>query len=135
MPGALMGTLAYIAPEMFTGQSSSQAADWYAVGVTLFQGLTGRLPSYGETSPRNKSPEVPDDLNALCEALLHADPSLRAGGIETLRKMASVGAPAPGPILVGREGELAMLDEAVARVWDYRAVAIFVEGDSGIGKT
>ncbi len=45
--GALIGTLAYMAPEQVTGAPLTAAADLYALGVTLFQALTGRLPFLG----------------------------------------------------------------------------------------
>src|SRR5262245_26424529 len=38
------GTIGFMAPEQLTGASIGPAADWYAVGVTLYQALTGRRP-------------------------------------------------------------------------------------------
>jgi len=45
--GGLIGTLAYMSPEQITGASISIAADLYALGVTLFEAVTGRLPFLG----------------------------------------------------------------------------------------
>lgn len=42
--GKVIGTLAYMAPEMLRGQPPSASADLYAVGVVLFEMLTGRRP-------------------------------------------------------------------------------------------
>jgi DNA-binding response OmpR family regulator len=42
--GSVLGTLAYMAPERFRPQPYDGKSDVYAVGVTLFQVLTGRLP-------------------------------------------------------------------------------------------
>ena len=45
--GGLMGTVAYMAPEQISGGRIGPAADLYALAVTLFQALTGRLPFLG----------------------------------------------------------------------------------------
>jgi serine/threonine protein kinase len=42
------GTLAYKAPEMLDGVSYTEAVDMWALGVTLFQMVTGREPFYEE---------------------------------------------------------------------------------------
>jgi tetratricopeptide (TPR) repeat protein/TolB-like protein len=46
--GQLVGTPAYIAPEVLLGRSAGPRADIYALGVTLFELATGRLPFAGE---------------------------------------------------------------------------------------
>jgi eukaryotic-like serine/threonine-protein kinase len=45
--GGFFGTVAYMAPEQITGASIGVAADLYALGVTLFEALTGRPPFLG----------------------------------------------------------------------------------------
>ncbi|HET9988093.1 MAG TPA: protein kinase [Kofleriaceae bacterium] len=45
--GGLIGTLAYMSPEQITGAPISIAADLYALGVTLFEALSNRLPFLG----------------------------------------------------------------------------------------
>ncbi|WP_096332969.1 WD40 repeat domain-containing serine/threonine protein kinase [Nannocystis exedens] len=47
--GALLGTPAYMAPELFTGGAASPASDQYAFCVALYQGLYGQWPHAGET--------------------------------------------------------------------------------------
>lgn len=42
--GVLMGTIAYMAPEIFDYCPANQSTDVYALGVTYFQMLTGELP-------------------------------------------------------------------------------------------
>jgi len=44
LPGATLGTLPYLAPELLVGQPPSAASDVYALGVTIFQALTGHAP-------------------------------------------------------------------------------------------
>lgn len=48
-PGKITGTLAYMAPERLTGQSSSVQTDIYALGVILYQILTLQLPFQRKT--------------------------------------------------------------------------------------
>jgi eukaryotic-like serine/threonine-protein kinase len=45
--GGFMGTIAYMSPEQISASPIGFAADLYALGVTLFQALTGRLPFLG----------------------------------------------------------------------------------------
>lgn len=46
-PGAIVGTLAYLAPEQARGGPVDERADLYAVGVILFELLTRRVPFTG----------------------------------------------------------------------------------------
>jgi serine/threonine protein kinase len=46
----MAGTPAYLAPEQHAGGPPSEATDWYAVGVTLYEVLTGASPRVPGTS-------------------------------------------------------------------------------------
>jgi serine/threonine protein kinase len=46
----LVGTLDYMAPEQVEGKAASRQADIYALGVVMFEALTGRLPFDGESA-------------------------------------------------------------------------------------
>ncbi|HYU59083.1 MAG TPA: PASTA domain-containing protein, partial [Actinomycetota bacterium] len=49
-PGTVTGTVQYLAPEQVQGEPSDPRTDLYAVGIVLFELLTGHVPFTGETS-------------------------------------------------------------------------------------
>ncbi len=96
LTGALLGTLAYMAPEQITGaQRPDASTDLYALGVVLFRMLTGQLPFPGPDfvtqhleghppAPSEVAPNLGDAYDALLAALL-----ARASG-DRLRSAAQV---------------------------------------------
>jgi serine/threonine-protein kinase len=48
--GMPLSTAAYVSPEQARGEAPAAAADFYALGVLLYQLITGGLPVYGSTS-------------------------------------------------------------------------------------
>jgi serine/threonine protein kinase len=75
------GTPSYMA-ELFAGSVASESSDLYAVGVTLYELLTRRLP-YGEIEPFQKEPvpptryrpDVPEWLEAVLLKSVGAPPA------------------------------------------------------------
>lgn len=67
--GTIMGTPAYMAPELFTGDTVDHRTDLFAVAVILYQLLTGIKPFTGETlsiimhQVVNIQPPQPSELN------------------------------------------------------------------------
>jgi eukaryotic-like serine/threonine-protein kinase len=155
----LSGTPAYMAPEQAAGHTATTASDLYALGVMLFESLTGRLPisgSVGEVlaakqrdavpAPSSIAEAVPADLDALCQSLLRADPEARAKAAEVRILIGQVAQAAAGehvpaapaePVqpLLGREPELQRMREAYRATLSGTSVVLIVSGESGIGKT
>jgi serine/threonine-protein kinase len=77
--GGLIGTLAYMSPEQITGAPISIAADLYALGVTLFEIVTGRLPFLGPDFVAQHLGEEPPLASTAGENVAAGwDPILRA---------------------------------------------------------
>jgi Cdc6-like AAA superfamily ATPase len=151
----IAGTPAYMAPEQASSARVGPEADWYALGVLLFEALTRRLPFDGSAievmarkqkelppAPGTLAPGVPDDLNELCVALMSLDPSARPKGPEVLRALGagSTEGSASGTHSQTAEfvGRVAELDTLMAAFRDSRRghpVIVLVEGESGVGKS
>jgi eukaryotic-like serine/threonine-protein kinase len=105
MPGTVLGTPAYMAPEQVRGENVDARADVYALGGLLFRCLTGRPPFGGahaiailakvvmESPPRvaEARPEVPASLDALIVRMLSKDPNKRPRDAdEVLRELEGI---------------------------------------------
>jgi len=145
----LTGTLPYMAPEVFAGQSASPASDCYSVGVMLYEALTGEKLFRGgfeqvRSAKLNGEPPAPSelvdvspDLDRLCVALLAREPHRRPSAVDiaALEGRELAVATPRGTELVGRARQLAALDQAYARTLDGQSHAVFVRGPSGMGKS
>ncbi len=88
--GVLMGTPEYMAPELADGHAST-SSDLYALGILLYQMVTGRLPFTGETalavylrqmheqpvSPSRLNTAISQDLEQVILRALDKDPRRR----------------------------------------------------------
>lgn len=152
--GHFFGTPAYISPEQVRGAPLSMASDWYAVGVMLYEALTGRLPFMGTRAdmlwarvrrdarpPESLAPHMPQDLCQLCRELLARDSFERPSGFQIAARVGvrpSVAASphhVTGGAFVGRSRELERLTDCFRQVHKGRTVIAQVVGESGYGKT
>jgi len=107
--GELLGTPQYLAPEQMTGDMVDERADVYALGVILYEMLTGARPTGGRTpseivsrrlrvDPRPPSRLIPitSALNALVLRALARDPARRVRRAADLRAaLLAITPPAP----------------------------------------
>ena len=90
-PGAVFGTVGYMSPEQASGKAVDYRSDQFALGVILYEMLTGRLPFHApsaaetlaaiiRTDPKPISlynEHVPLELTRIVERLLSKDPQDR----------------------------------------------------------
>jgi eukaryotic-like serine/threonine-protein kinase len=96
--GSVVGTAAYLAPEQVRGEEATPATDVYALGVVIYQFLTGRLPYEGSSlaelavrqqnekplPPSTYNDEVPGTLGAAVLRALEGDPNRRYASADEL---------------------------------------------------
>jgi eukaryotic-like serine/threonine-protein kinase len=165
MPGTMLGTAAYMAPEQALGRAADARSDLYAVGAMLYEMLAGRPPFFGDdavavvsqhlnTPPLAVSwhnPAVSPALEAVVMQLLAKAPDDRPASAADVRQRLRDAAAAPvvpaEPVsptaaarvtwgrFIGRAEELATLKAAVESALGGRGSLVLVGGEPGIGKT
>nr|WP_202107054.1 Stk1 family PASTA domain-containing Ser/Thr kinase [Agromyces seonyuensis] len=104
---ALLGTIAYLSPELVTRGVADARSDVYALGIMLYEMLTGEQPFVGEApmqiayqhandqvpAPSSRVPSVPRALDELVEWATRRDPEERPANagelLERLREIES----------------------------------------------
>lgn len=85
--GAAVGTLDYMAPECFGDGPPDVRSDVFAMGVMLYEMLTGRVPRGSFDAPRAVRPEVPRELSAVTMRALRPDSGERPADMESFLAM------------------------------------------------
>ena len=110
LPGQMMGTPTYMAPEQITGEEVGGATDIYALGVVAYEMLTGAPPFTGAMAtvfdghirrdpppPQTLNPNLPTGLEPILRRTLAKDPSGRFGTaadfVATLRQFFTANSP------------------------------------------
>jgi serine/threonine protein kinase len=98
-PKNMLGSVHYISPEQARGETAGEKTDIYAVGVVLYEMLTGSLPFNGDTpitvalkhvqdkpeSLRELNPEVPAGLEQITLRAMAKDPEARYPNARAIR--------------------------------------------------
>lgn len=97
--GAVIGTATYFSPEQAQGLPADERSDIYALGIVLYEMLSGKAPFTGEspvavayqhvstmpTPVREVNPEVPPEMAAIAEHAIAKDPANRYQSAEAFR--------------------------------------------------
>ena len=100
IPGKIVGTPDYMAPESLLGAGASEKTDIYSLGLILYQMLTlafpyrrkkGRKPPYRDVvlSPIEMAPyrNIPPALSQIAMKAIAVDPAERFSSVQELRKV------------------------------------------------
>lgn len=154
----IVGTLAYMAPELIGGAPATEASDLYAVGVIAYELFSGRYPfsMHSVTALREAilrgNPDVRDlhpKVAPVVASLLAKRPEQRPISVDDV--LASLSARTGQPLsvetaatresflqaaeLVGRDAELSQLSGMLEASLAARGSAALVGGESGVGKS
>jgi len=89
--GIIVGTVAYVAPEVALGKEADSRSDLYSLGAVLYEAVTGKPPFPGEdpvkvifghihdypASPNRLNPKLPQALSDIIMKLLEKGPERR----------------------------------------------------------
>ena len=145
MPGMVLGTVGYMAPEQVRGLAADHRADIFAFGAVLYEMLSGRRAFPGETpmdvmmavaradppSLLVVRPEVPPSLVRIVERCLEKDPAARYQSTRDLAFTLDGVTPTPSDGSPALPPEAARQPRRVARyrwVWLAAGIALGAAG-------
>jgi tetratricopeptide (TPR) repeat protein len=164
-PGLLLGTIGYMAPEQARGEIVTQEADVFALGVMLYELVTGKHPFMAASQigtlnalmwenpepPTFINPELPRAIDQLIIEMLQKDARLRPGASEVMYRLnlahdstiavalsaVTVSQPrrAATREVVGRDQELDALQHEFERAQRGKGRLVVISAEAGMGKT
>ena len=159
----IRGTLQYMAPEVLKQDRVDSRADLYALGMTLYETVTGALPGYGKAPidvirmhlneeirpPSSINPQVPPELEEIILKLLEKDPRHRYASAAALLFAVSEVSGHSVPTgelllgrgelyaapLIGRGTEVNQLMSLIAQAREESGGGVIIAGAEGSGKS
>ncbi|XVF24298.1 hypothetical protein REPUB_Repub13aG0115600 [Reevesia pubescens] len=94
---SMCGTLEYMSPEIFLGKGHDKAADWWSVGILLYEMLTGKPPYTGRNRQKIQEKIIKDKIklpaylsseaHSILKGLLQKEASKRLGSGQEAREI------------------------------------------------
>jgi eukaryotic-like serine/threonine-protein kinase len=156
----IAGTLAYMSPEVLSGEPATPVSDLYSVGVIAYELLSGHrlfdvarmsdlMDAILYTEPDIQSLSVGHELAEIVRWLLSKAPDARFDDAEEVIEALSrsLGQPVPpesqairesflqAARLVGRDAELTVLYDSLRLALDGTGTSWLIGGESGVGKS
>ena len=159
---SIVGTPAFVAPEVLKQSALDGRTDLFSFGATLYYALTGRPPylarSFAElpelwtvtpTPPSSLVHDIPEALDALVMSLLGLEPAMRPrtafevmqrliviAGIECAEPLSVSRAYLSNPVLVGRQDAIGRLRGLMTSAFaNHGSRSVLVEGEAGVGRS
>ena len=149
MAGRLVGTVAFMAPELIVAEGIDRRADLYALGAVLYVMLTFRRPIEAESvagylarhltevprAPHEIEPAAPATMERICLRLLQKDPSWRYPTAQAVLQALERGELRDTPPVRGRDDQIGAFGRRLVELQRGAGAVVALLGDPGSGKT